>query len=102
MSVIVVAFVQWVVVSSQYNDLVFVGVYLCLGDLNEQSIYDQRQEFKSIVIGMLQNLSQMYSSHNNNIKCIGFESFHYFINLNVVSSFMIFNGFDYMFLSMYC
>ena len=55
MSVIVVAFVQWVVVSSQYNDLVFVGVYLCLGDLNEQSIYDQTQEIKSIVNGMLQN-----------------------------------------------
>ena len=53
MIVIVVAFVQRVVVSSQYIDLVFVGVYLCLGDLNEQSIYDQRQKIKSIVIGML-------------------------------------------------
>ena len=51
----------------------------------------------------------MYSSHNSNIKCvdsiikcIGFESFHYVINLDVVSSFMIFNDFDSMFLSMYC
>ena len=40
----------------------------------------------------------MYYNHNNNIKrvdstikCIGFESFHYAINLNVVSSFMIFS-----------
>ena len=50
----------------------------------------------------------MYSSHNSNIKyvdliikCIGFESFHYAINLKVVSSFMIFSDFNCMFLSMY-
>ena len=61
-----------------------------------------------MVINILQNLSQRYSSHNSNIKCvdstincISFESFHNVINLNVVSSFMVFNGFDYMFLSMY-
>ena len=51
----------------------------------------------------------MYSNHNSNIKCvdstikcIGFESFHYAINLDVVSSFMVFRDFDSMFLSMYC
>ena len=100
---------QRVIVSSQYDSLVFVGVYLCLGDLNEQNIYDQRQEIKSMIVSMLQNWSQRYSSHNSNIKCvdstikcIGFESFRYAINLDVVSSFMIFSGFDYMFLSMYC
>ena len=50
----------------------------------------------------------MYSSHIKNIKCvdpiikcIGFESFHYTINLDVVSSFVFFSDFDYMFLSMY-
>ena len=36
------------------------------------------------------------------IKCIGFESFHYTINLNIASYFMVFTGFDFMFLSMYC
>ena len=51
----------------------------------------------------------MYYSHNSNIKCVNstfkyidFDSFHYAINLNVVSSFMIFSGFNYMFLSIYC
>ena len=70
---------------------------------------DQIQEIKSLVINMLHNWSHMYSSHNNNIKCvdstityIGFESFHYAINLNVVLSFVVFNNFDFMFLSMYC
>ena len=50
----------------------------------------------------------MYYSHNSNIKCmdstikcIGFESFHYAINLDVVSSFMVFSDFDYMFIPMY-
>ena len=50
----------------------------------------------------------MYSSHNSNIKCvdlttkcIGFESFHYAMNLDVVSSFVVFSDFNFMFLSMY-
>ena len=45
----------------------------------------------------------MYYSHNSNIKCvnstikyIGFESIHYIINLEHVSSFMIFCDLDYM------
>ena len=50
----------------------------------------------------------MYYSYNSNIKyidsaikCITFESFHYVINLDVVSSFVVFSDFDYMFPSMY-
>ena len=62
-----------------------------------------------MVVNMLQNRSHRYFSHKSNIKnidsiikYIGFESIHYVINLDVVSSFMIFNNFDYIFLSMYC
>ena len=84
-------------------------IYLYLGDSDKQNIYDKRQEIKSMVINILQNLSYMYSSHNNNIKCVGstikrvgFESINYAINLDIVSSFMVFNDFDSMFLSMYC
>ena len=58
---------------------------------------------------MLQNQSQSYYSNNSNIKCvdstikyIGFESFHYAINLDIVSSFMVFSCFDSIFLLMYC
>ena len=47
----------------------------------------------------------MYYSHNSNIKCvglvikcIGFEPIDYAINLNVVSSSMVFNDFDYIFI----
>ena len=54
---------------------------------------------------MLYNLSYRYYSHNSNIKyvnltikCIDFESFYYAINLNVVSSFIVFSHFDFMFL----
>ena len=56
---------------------------------------------------MLQNWSNRYYSYNINIKyvsstikCIDFESIDY-ANLDVVSSFMIFSDFDYMFLYMY-
>ena len=44
----------------------------------------------------------MYYSHNSNIKCICstikcicFELVHYAINMYVVSSFMVFNDFDF-------
>ena len=83
------------------------SVYLCLRGSDE---YDQRQDFISIVANMLQNLSHMYYSHNSNIKfvnssikCVGFESIHYAINPDDdVSSFLVFNDFDYIFISMYC
>ena len=58
---------------------------------------------------MLQNLSHRYFSHNSSIKCvystikcIDFESIHYAINLDVVSSLMVFSDFDFLFLLMYC
>ena len=60
-----------------------------------------------MVIKMLQNWSNRYYSHHisikyvsSTIKCIDFESIDY-ANLDVVSSFMVFSDFDYMFLSMY-
>ena len=63
----------------------------------------------SMVISILHNQSQKYSSHNSNIKCvdstikcIDFESFHYVINLDVGLSFMIFSSFDSIYLAMYC
>ena len=55
------------------------------------------------------NLSHSYSSINSNIKCVGstikcvgFKPIDYVINLDVISSFMVFNNFDSMFLSMNC
>ena len=50
----------------------------------------------------------MYYSHNSNIKylCsiikyVSFEPIYYTINLYVISCSIVFNNFDYMFLSMY-
>ena len=40
--VVIIVLVQRVVVSFQYDGLVIVGIYLCFGDLNQQSIYNQR------------------------------------------------------------
>ena len=62
-----------------------------------------------MVIGMLYNYSKIYSNHNSNIKYvdliikyINFKSFHYVINLYVILSFMVFKGFNSIFLSIYC
>ena len=81
------------------------SVYLCLGNLDEQNIYDQKQEIKSIIINMIQNWNHKYFSHNSNIKYlvliikyIGFESIRYAINVDVVSSFMIFSDLKLVFI----
>ena len=42
---VIVVFVKRLVVSSQYD----ISVYLCFGDSDEKSIYNKRQEIKSIV-----------------------------------------------------
>ena len=73
-------------------------VYLCLDDSNEQSIYNQTQEIKSMIINMLQNYNYVYSSHNSNIKYVS-STIKW---INFVLSFMIFNDFDFMSISMYC
>ena len=85
------------------------NVYLYFGDSDKQSKYNQRQEIKSMVISILQNLSHRYSNPNSNVKCVdstikckGFELFHNAINMDVVSSVMISSDFGYMFISMYC
>ena len=61
-----------------------------------------------MIINMLQNLNNRYSSHNNNIKyisltikCMDFKPIHNAINMDVVSSFIIFDDFNSMYLSMY-
>ena len=58
---------------------------------------------------MLYNLNHEYFSNDSNIKCVSsiikfidFESIQYVINLDVVSSSMVFNDFDFMFLSIFC
>ena len=67
-----------------------------------------RQEIKLIVVNILQNWSYRYSIHNSNIKCvesiikyIDFESINHVINLDPISSFMIFNDFYFMFILIY-
>ena len=82
-------------------------VFVCYGAtlICLSAIEKYVQEIKSIVINMLQNYNHRYFNHNINIKCIdliikciGLEPIHYVINLYVVSSSMIFNNFNSIFL----
>ena len=52
-------------------------------------------------VNMLQNLNLMNYSHHTIFKCIGIVMSHYVstIDLNVVSSFSVFNEFDYVYQS---
>ena len=43
----------------------------------------------------------MIPSHYRIIKCLGFKSIYYAINLYIVSYFMMFSEVDYVFVSMY-
>ena len=54
-----------------------------------------------MIVTMLHNWINRYSSHYRIIKYVGFEPIRYVINLDVVSSFKVFNKFDCMFLSNY-
>ena len=70
------------------------------------SICDKK--INSMVVNILHNWNHRYSSDNSNIKCVGstikcisFEPIHYTISLDIVSSSMIFNDFDSIFLWTY-
>ena len=89
--------------SSQYDSLVFVVVVRCLFVFEqfERAKYirsETRNQINSCQY--VANWSQRYYSHNSNIKfvdstitCTDFESFHYAINLDYVSSFVVFSDF---------
>ena len=53
-----------------------------------------------MVVNMLQNLSHIYSSYNNIIKCVDFKPIYYDTNSDVVSSSIFFRIFNFVFLSM--
>ena len=77
--------------------------YLRVGDSDGSSIFDQTETTNQImVVNILQNLSHRYFSHYSITKFVGFEPIYYIINLDVISSFMIFIDLLFMFLSMYC
>ena len=83
-------------------------ILICVWAIQTSKVYKSKTKNQINVINILQNRSHRYSSHKNNIKYvdsvikyIGFESIRYITNLDVVSSFMIFNNFDYIFLSIY-
>ena len=56
-----------------------------------------RIEVISIIV-VIVNIKRVSST----IKYVGFKPIHYTINLDVVSSIIVFSGFDYEFLSIYC
>ena len=65
-------------------------MFICIWMIRTSKVYIIRnKEIKSMVVSILQNLSQMYSSHNSYIKCvdstikyISFKLFHYVINID--------------------
>ena len=64
---------------------------LVCGQFERQNIFDQIETTNQImIIKMLYNWNHSYSSHYSTIKCVGFESIHYVINLDVVSPFVVF------------
>ena len=74
--------------------------YLCVGNLDRQNIFDQKETTNQIIIvNMLKKLSHKYFSHHTIIKFVCFELIYYVINLGVVSSYMIFS--EFVFLSIY-
>ena len=70
------------------------------GQFKRQSIFDQIETINQIiVINLLQNWNHMYYNHCSTIKCVGFKPIHYTINVDIVSSSIVFSKFDSVFLS---
>ena len=88
---VVVVLVRQVIMSSQYNVLVFIVV------VRRLFVFWVIQTSKICIIR--NNKSNQWLSIGSTIN---FESIYYAINLGVVSSFMVFSDFDFIFLSMYC
>ena len=86
-----------IVFSTFYFLRCFVAVsYFYIGNSDEQSIFDEIETINQI---MVMNQNHIYYSHYTIIKFIEFESNYYVINLNVISSFIVFNEFVYLFIS---
>ena len=66
-----VAACGYVILVSRFVFLHLLTTFIFVGYLDGQNIYDQRKHIKSMVVSMLLNLNHRYSSHNNNIKCVG-------------------------------
>ena len=66
-----------------------VTFYLCGGDSDRQDIFDQ-SKISNYDLNMLKNWSCKYSSHYF-IKFVSFMLIYYTINLDIVSSCMVFN-----------
>ena len=97
MRVVVIALVRGAVVLSQYDVLIFVIMVWCLFMFRQfkRVKYYQIKDNKSNQWSSICCRTRVISFL---IICIGFESIHYTINLDVVSSFMVSNNFDSMFI----
>ena len=79
------------------------SAFICVWMIQTRKTYPIRdKKIQSMIVYMLENLSHRYSSHNSNIKCVGFELIHYAIKPYVISSYIAFREFDFVFLSIYC
>ena len=63
-------------------------------------IFDEIKTTNQItVVSILKNLSHRYSSYYYIINFLGFKSIYFAINLSIVSSYIVFKEFVYIFLS---
>ena len=81
--------------------------FWCTGNSDKQSIFDSTEISDLImVISMLQHWNHRYSSYYRIFKCVGFKPIYYAIKLEDINilqfhSLIVFNGFIWIFLSIY-
>ena len=84
------------------------AIFICVLTIQKSKVYKIRDKKSNQMSIIYYRTEVMYSNHNNNIKYVDsnikyicFKLIHYAINMDIVLFFMIFNDFDYMFISMY-
>ena len=71
--------------------VVLLLCFICVEAIQTRKTDSMSRKYQIMVVGMLKNWSRRYFNHYN-IKFIGFMSIYYAINLDIVSSFMIFSN----------
>ena len=79
--------------STYYNVVLFIMFlrrFICVGAIQTSKADLINRRYQIMVVNMFKNWSCRYSSHYI-IKFVGFMPIYYVINLNIVSSFMVFS-----------
>ena len=71
--------------------VILLWCFICVEDIQTGKTDSMSRKYQIMVVGLLKNWSRRYFNHYI-IKFVGFMSIYYAINLDIVSSLMVFSN----------